>query len=182
MNHTVASIATGMPPRRVWLELRKLAAMDEKLPGSWTKALVLAYHLGLLQHLFPWLRGSGQPAVQQALIASRRLLDRTGAAAAAARVAAAAGAGAGAAAATEGGGGGGGGGGVRALPLELRVAALVHPSSSQAVYEMVRAEGWGRRGLRARAVGRAWAGAGALRARAGRRDARARQPQTPALV
>ncbi|KAI8474864.1 MAG: hypothetical protein J3K34DRAFT_517939 [Monoraphidium minutum] len=119
------SVDYGLPPRRIWLELRKLAALDGKLPGSWARCLALAYHLGLLPHLFPWTSGRGPHGAQQAIAAGKRLAAR-----AAARAAAAAEGGPG-----PGGGGGGGGGG--GLPLELRVAALVHPSSSRAVYETV---------------------------------------------
>jgi hypothetical protein len=45
-----------VPPRRIWLELRKLAAAEARSPGSWPKTLKLCYHLGLLPHVFPWMQ------------------------------------------------------------------------------------------------------------------------------
>lgn len=51
----------GVPTRRVWLELRKLAKAEAQRPGAWPSALKLSYHLGLLPHVFPWLQPRGQP-------------------------------------------------------------------------------------------------------------------------
>jgi tRNA nucleotidyltransferase/poly(A) polymerase len=38
------------------LELRKLHRAEQQQPGTWARSLKLCYHLGLLQHLFPWLQ------------------------------------------------------------------------------------------------------------------------------
>ncbi|GBF92126.1 hypothetical protein Rsub_04473 [Raphidocelis subcapitata] len=149
------SVEEGVPARRIWLELRKLAALDEKLPGSWSKCLALAYHLGLLPHLFPWLRGGGAAAAQQAVLASARLCGAGGGgggggggqSSVGSDVGESGGGGGGQSRGDDGGIGSGGGGGEQrsgddgggesgGVPLELRVAALVHPSSSRAVYEM----------------------------------------------
>ncbi|KAF8058132.1 pcnB [Scenedesmus sp. PABB004] len=73
----LCSVAHGQPPRRIWLELRKLhrAEADGSAPGAWPRALKLAFHLGLLPHLFPWLAGTGHEQavrVAEALAASWR--------------------------------------------------------------------------------------------------------------
>ncbi|WIA33574.1 hypothetical protein OEZ86_006698 [Tetradesmus obliquus] len=52
----LCSVQQGLPPRRIWLELRKLHRAELQQPGTWVRSLKLAYHLGLLQHLFPWLQ------------------------------------------------------------------------------------------------------------------------------
>jgi hypothetical protein len=135
-----------VPPRRIWLELRKLAACDAEAPGTWGRALALCYHLGLLPHLFPWLKGAAGPAAaQQAVLATARLAAlREGGGEAEegeegeeeeAHGASSSGA---ASSSSGGGGGGGSSGGGGGLPLELRVAALVHPGSPRAAYNEVR--------------------------------------------
>lgn len=137
-----------MPPRRIWLELRKLAAAEQAQGGSWAKSLALAHHLGLLPHLFPWLRGAGAAGAAGAVAAAARLASLGTAAGEEA---------------VNGGADGGGIGGVGeegsvpsaiwgrgsgGAPLEVLVAALVHPSSPPEVYQQVRVRrgpcgGWG---------------------------------------
>ena len=145
------SVGEGVPARRILLELRKLAALDAAAAaqasdasaappsaaaaapggGAWVRCLALALHLGLLPHLFPWLKGGG--AAQGAVVASARL----------AALASGGGStgddgdGLGADDDADAGGEGSPGGGA---PLALRVAATVHPASSRAVYELVRGE------------------------------------------
>jgi len=60
----VCVIVSGVPPRRIWLELIKLCKAEALAPGSWPHALKLSYHLGLLPHLFPWLQQQQQQQQQ----------------------------------------------------------------------------------------------------------------------
>ena len=91
----------GVPPRRIWLELRKLAAAEAAAPGAaWPRALTLAAALGVLPAVFPWLRAKEAVWGQQVVKVARAC---TGA----------------------------------QLPLELLVAATVHPSGGAQAYEQV---------------------------------------------
>ena len=64
----------GMPPRRIWLELRKLHRAEQQQPGNWCRSLKLCYHLGLLQHLFPWMQDPHMPdAAKQAVLVAEKL-------------------------------------------------------------------------------------------------------------
>lgn len=105
----------GLPPRRIWLELRKLAAAEASAPGtSWARALGLAAHLGVLPALFPWLRAKEAAITAQAVRVAGCFPGE-------------------------------------ALPLELRVAATVHPASGGAAYQQVgqgRVDRVGHRGWR----------------------------------
>jgi hypothetical protein len=73
-------IETGVPWRRIWLELRKLQAAEQRDPGVWPRSLLLAHHLGVLPHLLPWLAAANctaplaaAPAQQQAVRVASRL-------------------------------------------------------------------------------------------------------------
>jgi len=142
----------GMPPRRVWLELRKLACGasaaasagggggggggggDEagsggedaaaRLAAAWPAAVRLMYHLGLLRALFPWLRSDAD--ARRAALAAAALHAPAPAAAAAA-------------AADDAGGAAPPppppARGVCLLPQELRVAALVNPAAGARGYD-----------------------------------------------
>lgn len=57
---TPSTHTAGVPPRRIWLELRKLCKAEAQQPGAWPHALKLSYHLGLLSHMFPWLQQQQQ--------------------------------------------------------------------------------------------------------------------------
>ncbi len=52
-------LLAGLPPRRIWLELRKLNAAEVQQPGAFAQALKLAYHLGLLRHILPFCQVGG---------------------------------------------------------------------------------------------------------------------------
>lgn len=64
-------VCPGVPPRRIWLELKKLNAAEALQPGVWAKTVKLAYHLGLLPHLFPWLKGNDATQQQAAVVATK---------------------------------------------------------------------------------------------------------------
>lgn len=64
----------GLPPRRIWLELRKLHQAEQQQPGSWCRSMRLAYHLGLLHHIFPWLQDQHtSDAAKNAVIVAEKL-------------------------------------------------------------------------------------------------------------
>lgn len=68
--HGVCLQLTGLPPRRLWLELHKLNKAEAGAPGTWAAAMKLAYHLGLLRAMMPWLRVSSCRAPSRQLLSS----------------------------------------------------------------------------------------------------------------